>query len=523
MAAPTKQEKKLTPEQMFALILKGAEAGDVKLQRDLANLYIKGEGIAMDAIKAGEWLQKAADTGDATAQSILGLMYRKGEVLPRNTEKAVELLQKSAAQGNADAQSNLGQMYKRGEGVTKDSGKAVELYQKASAQGNGDALASLGTMYANGEDLPKNISLGIELISKSANQGNAWGQVQLGYRYWHGDGVPKDAGKGLELVRKAAEQGLVNAQSIVADLYWNGREPWGDKVLAYAWINIVAGRGDGWSKAAVDKLAMREKSISIIGDRVQHDLTPTDIAEAQRLSSNWKLGQALVREGREVDGNLNKNSEPSILTKQGAGTVFYVTATGQAITNNHVVNGGCKELRIAGRDGVVKVITTDVVTDLALIQVPGGVNAVAVIDTEQSKTRQGDDIVVFGYPLNSVLSSGGNLTPGIVSALTGLNNNTNQIQITAPIQPGSSGSPVLNKKGQVVGVVSMKLSDSKMVHATGQVGQNVNFAVSGQTLKSFLDAHKVDYSTGGMVSFNKSTADIADEARKWTMVVECWK
>lgn len=117
----------------------------------------------------------------------------------------------------------------------------------------------------------------------------------------------------------------------------------------------------------------------------------------------------------------------------------------------------------------------------------------------------------------------GNLTPGIISALTGLGNNTSQIQITAPIQPGSSGSPVLNKKGEVVGVVSMKLSDSKMAKATGQVGQNVNFAVGGQTLKSFLDAHKVDYSKGGFMSFDKSTADLADEAKKWTTVVECWK
>jgi S1-C subfamily serine protease len=111
----------------------------------------------------------------------------------------------------------------------------------------------------------------------------------------------------------------------------------------------------------------------------------------------------------------------------------------------------------------------------------------------------------------------------MVSALTGLNNNTNQLQITAPIQPGSSGSPVMNKKGEIVGVVAMKLSDSKMAKATGQVGQNVNFAVNGQTMKSFLDAHKVVYVTGGLLSFNKSTADMADEARKWTTVVECWK
>jgi len=132
--------------------------------------------------------------------------------------------------------------------------------------------------------------------------------------------------------------------------------------------------------------------------------------------------------------------------------------------------------------------------------------------------------VVFGFPLNAVLSSGGNLTSGVVSALTGLGNNTNQIQITAPIQPGSSGSPVLIKRGEVVGVVSMKLSDSKMAKATGQVGQNVNFAVNGQTLRTFLDTHKVTYRSGaGFFSFAKSTADLADEARKWTLVVECWK
>lgn len=199
-----------------------------------------------------------------------------------------------------------------------------------------------------------------------------------------------------------------------------------------------------------------------------------------------------------------------------------VGKTGHAITNWHVTEG-CTEIRIDGREGVVKRITEDAVNDLALLQIPGVVEVAASIANEPAKLRQGEDVVVFGFPLSAVLSSGGNLTPGVVSAMTGLGNNTNQIQITAPIQPGSSGSPVLNKKGQVVGVVSMKLSDTKMVKATGSVGQNVNFAVSGQTLKTFLDTHKVEYRSGGFMSFEKTTADIADEARKWTMAVECWK
>jgi S1-C subfamily serine protease len=173
---------------------------------------------------------------------------------------------------------------------------------------------------------------------------------------------------------------------------------------------------------------------------------------------------------------------------------------------------------------LAKVVTEDAVNDLALVQILGDAKSSAAIASEPGKLRQGEDIVAFGFPLNAVLSSGGNLTPGVVSALTGLGNNTNQIQITAPIQPGSSGSPVLNKKGEVVGVVSMKLSDIKMAKATGSVGQNVNFAVNGQTLKTFLDTHKVSYRSGSsFFARDKSAADLADEARKWTLVVECWK
>lgn len=70
----------------------------------------------------------------------------------------------------------------------------------------------------------------------------------------------------------------------------------------------------------------------------------------------------------------------------------------------------------------------------------------------------------------------------------------------------------------------MKLSDSKMARATGEIGQNVNFAISGQTLKAFLDKHKAGYWDGaGFFTWGKDATDLAEEARKWTLVVECWK
>lgn len=223
-----------------------------------------------------------------------------------------------------------------------------------------------------------------------------------------------------------------------------------------------------------------------------------------------------------VDLN-EKPREPVKSSKQATGTAFTVSSEGHALTNHHVING-CTEVKVAGREGLVKVITSDSINDLALLQLPGHIDSFAKLNPDTRKLRQGDDVIVFGYPLNFALSSGGNLTLGILSALSGLGNNTNQIQITAPIQPGSSGSPVMDKKANIVGVVSMKLDDDKMTKLTGQIAQNVNFAANGQTVIAFLDANKVPYKTGGgFFSSEKNNADIADEARKWTVIVECWK
>lgn len=172
---------------------------------------------------------------------------------------------------------------------------------------------------------------------------------------------------------------------------------------------------------------------------------------------------------------------------------------------------------------MVKVVTLDSMNDLALLQLPGKINAVASLNPTIGKLRQGEDIIVFGYPLNSVLSSGGNLTSGTISAMTGLGNNTNQIHIIAPIQPGSNGSTVLDKMGNVAGVVFMKLDDGKAVRATGNIPKNVNFAINGQTLQSFLNANKVPYKTGNKSAKRKHNMDIAEEASKWTVLVECWE
>lgn len=545
-AKPTvKADIKLTPEQESAVLVKNADSGDQEAQVKLGIIYVKGEGVPKDDTKAFEYFQKAAIQGSSMGQLYLADRYKSGIGVAKDIAKAVDWYQKSAAQNNSAAQfqlalmhlsddeagrdvakaeallqqaadngsdiaiSFLGSSYQGfGPHFKKDLAKEVSLYRKHAERGNSTAQRRIGQMYARGDGVPLDDQTALAWYRKAAEQGDSTAQFNLGIRYEEGVTVPKDVSIAFGWFQKAAIQGDSEAQQNLGLMYMRGYGTLEDKVLAYAWTNIAA--------SGVLALPNASKNRNVIESILSKD----ELLEAQRISSGWKVGQDLVREVRTA--NVGKPSVNGSMVKVSTGTLFVVGKAGHAITNQHVVNG-CTELRIQGREGVAKLVTDDKVNDLALLQIQGQIAAFGSIISDPGKMRQGEDVLVFGFPLNAVLSSAGNLTPGIVSALTGHGNNTNQIQITAPIQPGSSGSPVMNRQGDVVGVVAMKLSDAKMAQATGQVGQNVNFAVSGQTLKTFLDTHKVSYKSSGLFSFDMSSADLADEARKWTMVVECWK
>ncbi len=96
-------------------------------------------------------------------------------------------------------------------------------------------------------------------------------------------------------------------------------------------------------------------------------------------------------------------------------------------------------------------------------------------------------------------------------------NDTRFLQISAAVQPGNSGGPLL---GQVVGIVAAKLNALKFASATGTIPENINFAIKPGALRDFLDNSVVPYQT----SDNKpdlGTADIVKNARDFTLLVSC--
>jgi S1-C subfamily serine protease len=195
-----------------------------------------------------------------------------------------------------------------------------------------------------------------------------------------------------------------------------------------------------------------------------------------------------------------------------------VSGNGEILTNAHVVEG-CTTVEVIaqGMATTARVVARNTQIDLALLKAPVRSPATAQL---RLAVRQGEDVFAYGFPFAGLLSSGGNFTSGTVTALAGLRDDTRSLQISAPVQPGSSGGPLLDEAGNVVGVVVAKLDALKVASVTDDIPQNVNFAIKATVAADFLGAYGVRYSEG---KFGPSVprSDIAERARALTVHIEC--
>lgn len=185
---------------------------------------------------------------------------------------------------------------------------------------------------------------------------------------------------------------------------------------------------------------------------------------------------------------------------QSYGTAFEVSDEGHLLTNQHVV-ASCRAIHIkrGALEDVVELVASDTQLDLALLfdgsrmadrtshrRMTGGASLpYARFPDDRHNFTYGESVVVAGFPLPTLLG-GINVTTGTVSALTGPNNDATLFQITAPIQGGNSGGPVLDSRGTVVGVVVATLDPVKLQKYAGVVPQNVNFAIQGKSARDFV-------------------------------------
>ena len=203
------------------------------------------------------------------------------------------------------------------------------------------------------------------------------------------------------------------------------------------------------------------------------------------------------------------------------GTGFFVTADGYALTNHHVIED-CRTIAMLTDRGTLpaRVVRKDEQNDLALLFVENSTKVAFANFRAAPGIRAGDGVVVAGFPLPTVLQNGLNVTVGNISSLAGVRGNSALLQMTAPVQPGNSGGPLLDMAGNVVGVIVSKLDALAMAKETGDIPQNINFAVQGSIARLFLEAQ-------GLKLTEKSSAsalvvgDVVDSARAYTFQIEC--
>jgi S1-C subfamily serine protease len=204
-----------------------------------------------------------------------------------------------------------------------------------------------------------------------------------------------------------------------------------------------------------------------------------------------------------------------------SGTGFVISASGHILTNNHVADG-CTDLKgnLGGQPPTeLRVVSKDATNDLAVLQGPVETfkNFAKIRDRA---LHSGDSVVAIGYPYHGLLSSDFTVTTGIVSSLSGMKNDTRELQISAAVQPGNSGGPLFDTNGLIVGIVTAKLDAISMARATGTIPENINFAIKTGAIRDFLDNSVVPYETASPGGELK-TSDIANNARAFTLLITC--
>lgn len=168
---------------------------------------------------------------------------------------------------------------------------------------------------------------------------------------------------------------------------------------------------------------------------------------------------------------------PSIVlirTPTGQGSGFFAGGDGVILTNYHVIRGAAEAV-IVTADGVdhkdVEVIAIDKSLDLAVLRVKSASRKALLLGDSQA-AAVGEHVVAIGNPLGL----GDTISDGLLSGMRDFGDGVGVLQISAPISPGSSGGPVLNDRGQVIGIATFVVNQ----------GQNLNFAVPINTAKPLL-------------------------------------
>jgi S1-C subfamily serine protease len=208
-----------------------------------------------------------------------------------------------------------------------------------------------------------------------------------------------------------------------------------------------------------------------------------------------------------------------------SGTGFLLNKTGLLATNWHVV-ADAKNLSVAfpGWSGAVsaEIVVRDVVNDLAVVRMSDTTKLASTCPdlpfqvAPSTTVTLGEHVAAIGYPLTPMLGSNPKFSEGVVASKSGWQDDPRSLQISAQVQPGSSGSPLFDNDGNIIGVVVATLDAAKVYQSASAIPQNVNFAIKADYLLS-LAAMLPSGSLG-----SRTTAFSPEKASQCVAIIRAW-
>ena len=251
-------------------------------------------------------------------------------------------------------------------------------------------------------------------------------------------------------------------------------------------------------KETCNALRAFQRAEGLIANGVLDDAT---VAAMDQIADGFETSKPKVAEKKpdtkpEVGGKVVVVREPSPPKKYqvGSGTGFYISEEGYLVTNHHVIED-CEDLKVQVASATTSkkaiIVASDKQNDLAILQTKdySGYS----FPLKNRDVQMLDDVLVSGFPFGDTVSSALKSTKGMVSAEVGLGDNYSEFQMTAAIQSGNSGGPVMDNELHIMGIATYSLDKEKMFKEEGKIPENMNFAVKSSVLKNILKAKNISF------------------------------
>ncbi len=468
----TNRYSRKDPDRAFALLNKAQLAHHPRSYGLMARCYMFGMGTKKDEPKAVEFLRRGATHNDAECLEWLGnIMFAGSCGQQRNVSEALQHLDKAAKLGSVDAYERLFEAYKE----IGDRAAARRSLEEGASRGNISCRVYLGMAHAYGDlGITASKAQALPHYLLAAEAGDRYAKYLAGEILISGKEVPKDLTKGVQLLKSAAAGNIYGAQYILAALFSRGVGVPQDAGQAYFWANIAA------------SLNTEDENYSKLRDTLAKKLAAEELTKVQGMCRTW-----LARKSNDDSNNEETRASG------GSGSGIILSSDGLVLTNHHVIAAG-KTYTIMTADGKetpATLVAQDADLDVAVLRmqtkyVSNSFQSPPPL-VSSSKAKSGEKVFTVGHPLAGILSVEPKYNEGTISALSGMQDDLHTMQISVPIQPGNSGGPLANARGEIIGIIVSTIDGGALLRQRDIMAQNINFAIKADPVREFLRANSI--------------------------------